>query len=240
MQGWIDDRAEHWSKATLENHITRIKYLEEQSKKAFGKDKVNFYSKDFERPTTKEAVRNQAMSREDFLKLRESMEHSRSFAKDAIEITYRTGLRIDEVAHLRREDIDLEKKTIFVSSEGAKNGKERTVPIRDKDIAYFSNLLDRSPQEGYLTTIQAKSIDKAIRRYMTETRDENGRTLSEKYPKETAHTIRKLYATERMQEERGSEPLQDKKEEMKHWDKVSHELGHGDGREALYKTYYKG
>ena len=240
VQAWIDDRSEHWTKATLENHITRIKYLEQQAQKAFGIDKVHFYDKDIKRPETKEAERDKAMSHEDFLKLRERMENSRSFAKDALDIAYRAGLRIDEIAHLRREDIDLEKKTIFVSSEGAKNGKERSVPIRDKELEYFKDLLDRHPQEGYLTTIQAKSIDRAIRRYMDNTRDDKGQLLSEKYPKETAHAIRKLYATERMQEQRGSEPLPDKKEEMKCWDRVSHELGHGDGREALYKVYCKG
>lgn len=112
--------------------------------------------------------------------------------------------------------------------------------INGKEQIVRKELLDRHPQEGYLTTVQAKSIDKAIRRYMADTRDEKGQLLSEKYPRETAHTIRKLYATERMQEERGSEPLPDKKEEMKCWDRVSHELGHGDGREALYKVYCKG
>ena len=31
VQSWIDDRSENWTKATLENHITRIKYLEQQN-----------------------------------------------------------------------------------------------------------------------------------------------------------------------------------------------------------------
>lgn len=240
VQGWINDRSPNWTQATLENHITRIKFLEQQAQKAFGRDKVHFYSKDISRPETKGSVREKAMSREDFLKLRERMENSRSFAKDAIEITSRCGLRVDEVAHLKREHIDLEHKTLFVSGEGAKNGRERTVPIRDQDLPYFRDLLNRHTSEGYLTTVKADSINKAIRRYMQDTRDDKGCLLSEKYPKETQHAIRKLYATERMKEERGQEPLADKKEEMKHWDKVSHELGHGNGREDLYKTYCKG
>lgn len=214
--------------------------MEQQAQKAFGREKVHFYSKDISCPETKGTVREKAMSREDFLKLRERMENSRSFAKDAIEITARCGLRVDEVAHLKREHIDLERKTLFVSGEGAKNGRERTVPIRDQDLPYFRDLLNRHTSEGYLTTVKADSINKAIRRYMQDTRDDKGFLLSEKYPKETQHAIRKLYATERMKEERGQEPLADKKEEMKHWDKVSHELGHGNGREDLYKTYCKG
>lgn len=216
-----------------------IKYLEEQAQRAYGKDNINFYKADFERPTTKESLRDKAMSDKDFLRLRESFEGSRSFAKDAIEITYRSGLRVNEVAHLKREDIDLQKKTIYVSREGAKNGRARVVPIQDKDLKYYKELLDRSPQNGYLTNITGDSINKAIRRAMNATRDDRGVSLGDKY-KQTEHAIRKLYATNRMREERGIEPLKDRKEEMKCWDKVSKELGHGEGRINLYRVYCKG
>ena len=241
VQAWIDDRSEHWSTATLENHITHIKYMEEQAKKAYGADKVHFFEPEkIKKPEKKESVRSKAMSKKDIDILREAMKDSRSFAKDALEITVRAGLRIDEVAHLRAEDINLTQKTIYVSPEGAKNGRERTVPIRDSDLIYFHELLARSPDTGYLTQIEAKSIDKAIRRYMKSAVDEDGRSLAEKYPNETVHSIRKRYATDRMQEERGSIPLADRKEEMKHWNKVSSELGHGEGRSNLYKAYCKG
>lgn len=240
VQAWIDDRAKNWTTKTLENHLTRIKYLEQQAQRAYGVDKVHFYSKDITRPATKEAVRTKAMSREDFSRLQERMAESRSFAKDALEITSRIGARVDEVAHLKREDINIEARTIYISPEGAKNGRARTVPIREKDLPYFQDLLERYPTAGYLSQITAQSIDKAIRRYMADTKDKDGIPLSVKYPKQTEHAIRKMYATERMQQERGSEPLADRKEELKHWDTVSHELGHGDGREALYKVYCKG
>lgn len=239
IQEWINDRSEHWTQKTLENHLCHIKYLEEQAQRAFGKDNVKFYKTDFERPKTKESERDKAMSDKDFLRLRETFKDSRTFAKDAIEITYRSGLRVNEVAHLKREDINLENKTIYVSREGAKNGRSRIVPIRDKDLQYYKDLLERNQQEGYLTNIKADSINKAIRRAMKDTRDEKGETLDHKY-KQTEHAIRKLYATNRMREERGLEPLTDKKEEMKCWDKVSKELGHGEGRINLYKVYCKG
>lgn len=215
--------------------------MEEQAKKAYGTDKVHFFEPErIKKPEKKETVRSKAMSKRDFEILRESMKDSRSFAKDALEITYRAGLRIDEVSHLRVEDIDLRQQTIYVSPEGAKNGRERTVPIRDADLPYFRELLTRSPDSGYITQIETKSIDKAIRRYMKSAVDDEGRSLAEKYPNETIHSIRKRYATDRMQEERGNEPLSDRKEEMKHWNKVSAELGHGEGRSNLYKAYCKG
>ncbi len=220
--------------------MTKIKYLEEQSKKVFGRNNVNFYNKDYEKPKTKESTRNQAFTPDDLNRLKESMKNSRSFAKEAVEITARCGLRIDEVAHLKREDINLSEKTIFVDREGAKNGKARVVPIRDKDMNYFKELLEKYPERGYFTKTDAKSISKSIRRYMDKTQDREGVLLSKKYEKTTDHAIRKLYATERMKELRGNEPLSNNKEEMKNWNIVSKELGHGEGRKNLYNTYCKG
>jgi hypothetical protein len=43
-----------------------------------------------------------------------------------------------------------------------------------------------------------------------------------------------------MKELRGNEPLSNNKEEMKKWNIVSKELGHGEGRKNLYNTYCKG
>lgn len=220
--------------------MTKIKYLEEQSKKVFGRDNVNFYNKDYEKPKTKESTRDKAFTPDDLNRLKESMKNSRSFAKEAVEITARCGLRIDEVAHLKREDINLSEKTIFVDREGAKNGKARVVPIRDKDMNYFKELLEKYPERGYFTKTDAKSISKSIRRYMDKTQDREGVLLSKKYEKTTDHAIRKLYATERMKELRGNEPLSNNKEEMKNWNIVSKELGHGEGRKNLYNTYCKG
>lgn len=235
VQEWVNDRSKNWTEKTLENHLSRIKHLEEQAQRAYGKENVKFFDKEkIKKPTTKEAVRNKMMEKSDFLKLREEMSNSRSFAKDAIEITYRCGLRIDEVAHLKREDIDLNNKTIFVSGEGAKNGRERVVPIRDHDLQYFKELLDRNPENGYMCKISTDAINRAIGRSLKKV------GLDEKYKHNKEHAVRKLYATERMKEERGDTPLASKKEEMKCWDKVCKELGHGAGREALYKTYCKG
>lgn len=55
IQEWILDRGKNWTEKTLENHLTKIKYLEEQSKKVFGRDNVNFYNKDFKKPEMKKA-----------------------------------------------------------------------------------------------------------------------------------------------------------------------------------------
>ena len=130
--------------------------------------------------------------------------------------------------------------TIIIANQG-RNVNEQSVNFRFFVKIFKKGFLqlDFLSHGKYTGTVKADSINKAIRRYMQDARDDKGCLLSEKYPKETQHAIRKLYATERMKEERGQAPLADKKEEMKHWNKVSHELGHGNGREDLYKTYCK-
>lgn len=240
IQEWINDRATNWSVRTLENHLSRIKYMEEQAQRAYPKSKIEFYKDDLTKPETKASQRNKMMDKSDFERLREAMSRSRSYAKDAIEISYRCGLRVNEVACLKREDIDLENRTIHVSREGAKNGRERYVPIRDKDTDYFKGLLEKHPEDGYLSKISPDAINRAIGRALDKLEDAEGHSLDEKYKGNKEHAIRKLYATERMREERGNLPLTDHMQEMKCWDTVSKELGHGAGREALYKTYCKG
>jgi len=121
------------------------------AKKNYGKDDVSFYTK-FEKPITKESVRDKKMEKTDFDRLKENMKDCRSFARETIEISYRTGLRIDEVAHIRGCDINLENKSLHVIEEGAKNGRARDVNIRDKDVEYFKQLKEKYP-DGYLTCI---------------------------------------------------------------------------------------
>lgn len=238
VQAWINDRSKNWTKSVLDNHISRIKYLEQQTKKCYGQDNVSFYKK-FDKPVTKEAVRTKKMERNDFDRLKESMKDCKSFARDCIEITSRIGLRIDENSCLKREHINLENKTIYVAPEGAKNGRSRTIPIQDKDIPYFKNLLERYPGDSYFTTVKTDSLNTCIRRYMKKTICEDGKTLHSKLPRSTDHAIRKLFATTEMQKLRGLEPLENKREEMKCWGKVCDILGHSENRTNLYKTYVK-
>lgn len=182
-----------------------------------------------ERPTTvgRESVRNVAMEKADIELLRRNMSPN-SNARTCLEISSRCGLRVNEVACLKVNNINLEKHQIEIR-EGAKNGKWRDVPIRDKDMDYFRNLVANSKREYVTGGVQPDTLNKGIRREM------RNQGISEKYPCTTNHAIRKAYASERMEEERATG-----KNEMQAWSVVQQELGHGaDFRQALYNTYVK-
>lgn len=57
-----------------------------------------------------------------------------------------TGLRKNELAHLRWSDLNLERKTLTVKNregEGAKSRQERTIPLAEQVIALLQNLPDK-------------------------------------------------------------------------------------------------
>ena len=185
-------------------------------------------------------IRTSIMTREDFAAIRDSiMKNERSNAWLAMEITARTGLRVRECHWLSGKDIDLEKNTIYVCKQGAKNGRARSVPIRPQDRAFFKWLKERTPADRIFRmkngkVLKPESINSTIRCNMEKL------GLSDKYPKTTEHAIRKMYAQERMVELRGPVPLLDRKSEMKAFDVLSAELGHGNNRTDLYKVYVLG
>ena len=185
-------------------------------------------------------IRSATMARDDFAAIRNSIRDSgRSGAWIAMEITARTGLRVRGCHWLSGKDIDLEKNTVYVCKEGAKNGRARTVPIRPQDREFFKWLKERTPVDRIFRmrngkVLKPESIDSTIRRHMEKL------GLSHKYPKSTEHTIRKMYAQERMVELRGPLPLPDRKAEMRAFDILSAELGHGANRTDLYKVYVLG
>ena len=185
-------------------------------------------------------IRSATMARDDFAAIRDSIVQSgRSASWIAMEITARTGLRVRECHCLSGKDINLEKSTVYVCREGAKNGRARTVPIRPQDREFFKWLKERTPVGRIFLmrngkVLKPESIDSTIRRHMEKL------GLSHKYPKSTEHTIRKMYAQERMVELRGPLPLPDRKAEMRAFDALSAELGHGANRTDLYKTYVLG
>jgi len=72
----------------------------------------------------------QSMSDEDFTKLISQLDQKKERhkeAKVAFLLAYESGLRISEIINLKKEDINLERKSIFVK-EG-KYSKDRVVPL---------------------------------------------------------------------------------------------------------------
>ncbi|WP_279238014.1 tyrosine-type recombinase/integrase [Candidatus Galacturonibacter soehngenii] len=143
-------------------------------------------------------------------------------------MAYRAGLRVKEIARLHSDNINLEKGVIEVR-EGSKNGKFRDVSIRTPDIAYFTDLKEEMKGQYICRGVSEDSLNRGIRRVMQDL------SLDKKYYATTIHSIRKLYASERMQEER-----EKGLNERDSWCVVQQNLGHGNKfREELYKIYIK-
>lgn len=229
INDWITAREKDWSNTTWDNMVTRISKMEVLLNKTYHLEldlTTDIKHRDKDRQN-KEEIRNVAMSREDLSAIIRQLSSSTSpNALRAVEITSRCGLRVREASCLRYSNIDLENKCIHVI-EGAKNGRKRDVAIRDKDIPYFTALKAQTGNNPYVTGgIKEDSINKAIRRAM------GCIGIADKYNNTTEHAIRKLYASERFEEEK-EKGYNDKKA----FTAVQHDLGHGDFRTKLFNTY---
>lgn len=229
-QQWIDANKDNWSNAMMDNRISQLKVLATQINNTYkGADVHMDGLKNSKELTRDDKIRDKAMERADYEAIRDKLQRSQSSAKYAVEIAGRSGLRIKEISHLKTENIDLRKNVLHIV-EGAKNGKHRDVPIRESDRGYYEKLKDElqcKKQEYVCGGVKENSLNNSIRNAMKEL------GISEKYKMTSNHSIRKMYAKERMVEE-----LSKGYSEEKAWSVVQKELGHGDGfRKALYKTY---
>ena len=230
VQQWIDYNKDKWSNATTNNRISQMKVIAQQINNTYKEADIHLdelkNNKDQKRD---DKIRDKAMERKDYEAIRRNLQQSQSQARYAIEIAGRNGLRIKEISCLKTKNIDLEKNVLHIT-EGAKNGKYRDVPIRKADLDYYINLkkeLESMGQEYVCGGVKEDSLNHAIRNEMKQL------GLDRKYEKTSNHAIRKMYARERMGEER----VHGNSEE-KAWSIVQKELGHGSGfRQALYKTY---
>lgn len=227
IQEWINAKSPQWSKATLDNHISRMAVVCRQIENTFNTS----IHLDIKKPAVVKSyqVRDVAMDKDDLQTLRKELEGRRTEAKTALEIAVRTGLRSKEIARLHSSHINVDKWVVEVR-EGAKNGKHRDVPIRQNDKAYFADLKAKTEGEYVCKGVGETSLNRGIRRAL----ESIGK--ADKYPNSTTHAIRKMYATERMQELR-----KEGKNERTAWSVVQQELGHGSQfRQKLYSTYVKG
>lgn len=230
--GWINNRHNNWSNKTLNNHLSKMHIIEKQVHDTYKSCRNHFADIKAPERERMENIRTIAMSKEDFQRLDNVMQGRRTPAKDMIRITRYTGLRANECSHLHKNNIDIEHKVIHVI-EGAKNGRHRDVPIKDNYIPYFIDLKNRST-DYVLGGIKTDSLNRAVRRTMNTIELTKG-TMADKYRLTTDHAIRKLYARERMEEERKNGLT-----ERNAWNVVCAELGHGADRTDLYKVYIGG
>jgi len=233
VQSFIDKNQSNWSSRTCREYISRFRKMETMIQKtysrkcSFAKD-LHYQSKEHELRT-----RDVKMDHNDIDKLKTIATSERE--QRILEVSERVGTRAKELSYLKAERINLDKNVIEIRI-GGKNDLHRDIPIRSKDLQYFKDLKAEMLEKGqtYITGgVTEDTLNKDIRELI------NKADLSEKYVNTTIHAIRKTYATDRMEELRGPYILGSKALEMKAWDQVSKELGHGEDRLDQYKAYVK-
>jgi integrase/recombinase XerC len=132
-----------------------------------------------------------ALSEEDVFKIVEAASAGTDPERDRaiLELLYGCGLRIAELAGLRRQDVDLEERMIWVMGKGS---KERVVPFgikaRDALLAWFEG--GRSGEEYVFPgqsdgAIAVRTINRVVRRA----------ALAAGVAGATPHTLRHSFAT---------------------------------------------
>ncbi len=228
-QAWIDSNRNNWSDATMNERISQLKMLFLRVSTVYHCEVACDPLKLVLPPGNGRKKRSVMITCEHIIMLRDSFaaRDARCAARTALELAIRFGLRVKESAHLHTGNINIERRYIFVR-EGAKGGKRRYVPIREKDLAFAKELKEKVKHQEYvLGGVTRDAINKGIRREMQVL------GIDKHYPDTTNHSIRKYYAVERFNEE-----IAKGKDEISAWETVQRELGHGDKfRTPLYRAY---
>ena len=113
-----------------------------------------------------------------------------------------TGQRRDDVAHMRRSEIDLDAKLWTIPAERTKNGKAQDVPLSDLAIAIIEKLPRVKGKKDFVLTTTGdtaisgysrakKRLDKAILKIAREERGDDAKAL----PEWVLHDLRRTLAT---------------------------------------------
>ena len=224
VKEFLDSKVATSRNLTLQTYATRLNKIGICCSETYNK-RLNFKVEAPQKEGQSEKIRVGAMEKSDFNKVLETSYNCDS--KKAIQLAGAFGLRVSECVHLRPCDINLNNQTIFIHQ--GKGGRDRTLEIRtneQKQIITELNKIKGKENEPILK-VKADSVNQ----YLSNNLKRLGIT---KYSmqKTGVHSIRKMYATERYNE------LRDKGlNHRKAWDVVSNELGHGKGREDLFKVY---
>lgn len=223
IQGFLNSKADSCSRKTLEQYCSKFNKLENLVNNTYG---TNASYKGFVVPATKEntKIRNVAMSKKDFEKLQNGFSNSKSSAREAIQLSAKLGLRVNETVKLQGRDINLKENTVHINK--SKGGRSRDVPIRNEDKQYFANLKASVGATERICPVQSDSINKAVQRCMERV------GISEKYQDTSIHSIRKMYAQNEFDRYRAEGMEIDKA-----LGQVSVQLGHSENRLELMKEY---
>lgn len=166
---------------------------------------------------------NNAIRREDYNKILNYTKKNISQSGYALRIQDFLGVRVEEVARINKNNIDLENKTIKLTN--TKGGKEITMDIPRDKVGLVKEILDRNYHENRLFSIEGSSVNK----YLRVVEDKL------KIDRHSNHDIRRLIPQEKYDSYRAEGlNIKDATNKTSAW------LSHGDNREdMLEKSYIK-
>lgn len=239
IQGYLDTKALTCNQNTLDQLYSRLGKLETMANKVYKHSDINFemsaVNKNVATRTTK--MRDVAMTEKDYQEIINT--DKPSDWKRATQLSHEFGLRVSESCKLKVQDI--KENSIYIYQ--SKGGRSREIKIETAEQrALVTELKEYAKQKGFAdneTIIKAKpdSVNKGLR----ERSQKLGLT---KYTeaKTGMHAVRKNYCIREYDKElekweAANEKWDKSKINMEAWDKVSHKIGHGDGRTDLAHSY---
>ncbi|WP_110641161.1 site-specific integrase [Salinicola sp. CPA57] len=91
--------------------------------------------------------------------------HPAWFWEVVIETFYFTGIRLNQLLHIKPRDVDLKRMIIVTSFEGSKTYSESVVPIADGLYPYIAKLLLAAHREGFKREDQLFNVNRFSRRH---------------------------------------------------------------------------
>lgn len=163
------------------------------------------------------------ISREDYNKILNYTEENESQSGLALQMQNWLGVRVEEIARIKKEFISLKDKTI--TFKNTKGGKVLIRNIPEDKIDFVKSVIEHNFHEDRLFSIEGKSINK----YLNRVQDQLG------LKRHSNHDIRRLVAQEKYDSFRENRmSIKDAANETSKW------LSHGDDRlNMLEKSYIK-
>ena len=164
---------------------------------------------------------NSVITREDYNKILDYAAKNRSESGYAVRLQDFLGVRVEEVARISRDNINLEERTIkFVNTKG---GRELTRDIPNDRVELVKEVLEHNYHEDRLFSIKGDSINRYLNRIEDKLRIE----------RHSNHDIRRLIAQEKFDGYRKSGlSIKDAANKTSAW------LSHGDNRNELLEKSY--
>ena len=82
-----------------------------------------------------------------------------------IETFYYTGIRLNQLLHVKARDVDLKRMIVITSSEGSKTNSESVVPIADELYPFMAKIMLAAHRTGFRREDQLFNVNRFSRRH---------------------------------------------------------------------------